>query len=57
MLEAPQAFDQKVVIGAREDLSSLTPLLDNYDEIIKSYQIGLGKLDKPDPAMFERGLR
>ena len=56
VLEAPQAFDQKVVIGAREDLSSLTPLLDNYDEIIKSYQIGLGKLDKPDPAMFERGF-
>ncbi len=56
VLEAPQAFDQKVVIGAREDLSSLAPLLDNYDEIIKSYQIGLGKLDKPDPAMFERGF-
>jgi len=56
VLEAPQAYNQKVIIGAREDLTSLTPLLDNYNKIIKSYEIGLGKLDKPDPSMFERGL-
>ena len=57
VLEAPQAYNQKVIIGAREDLTSLTPLLDNYNKIIKSYEIGLGKLDKPDPSMFELGPR
>lgn len=56
ILKSPQAFDQKSVISAREDLQQLSPLVDNYNKIIKSYEIGLGKEDKPDPSMFERGL-
>jgi hypothetical protein len=56
ILKNPQGFDQKSVISAREDLQQLSPLIDNYNKIIKSYEIGLGKEDKPDPAMFERGL-
>ena len=57
VLDAPQAFDQKTLIGARQDLTSLAPLLDNYNKIITSYEIGLGKQDKPDPSMFELGPR
>ena len=56
ILKNPQGFDQKSVISAREDLQQLSPLIDNYNKIIKSYEIGLGKEDKPDPAMFERGF-
>jgi len=56
ILKNPQGFDQKSVISAREDLQQLSPLVDNYNKIIKSYEIGLGKEDKPDPSMFERGL-
>ena len=46
-----------MVLGARQDLSQLGPLLNNFDKVITSYERGLGKIDKPDPAMFERGLR
>jgi hypothetical protein len=56
ILKNPQGFDQKSVISARQDLQQLSPLVDNYNKIIKSYEIGLGKEDKPDPSMFERGL-
>ena len=41
---------------ARQDLTQLSPLIDNYNKIITSYEIGLGKQDKPDPSMFERGM-
>jgi len=57
VLAEPAGFDRKMVLGARQDLSQLGPLLDNFDKVITSYERGLGKLDKPDPAMFERGLR
>jgi len=56
ILERPEGFDQQSVISARQDLQQLAPLIDNYNKIIKSYEIGLGKEDKPDPSMFERGL-
>lgn len=56
MLDRPQGFDQKTVIGARQDLVQLAPLLENYKALIDAYEIGTGKRDKPDPAMFERGL-
>ena len=56
IIESPQGFDKAKVIGAREDLLVLGPLLDNYDVVIKSYERGLGQTDKPDPSMFERGL-
>ncbi len=57
VLEQPAGFDKKAVLGARQDLTQLAPLLDNFDKLITSYERGLGKIDKPDPAMFERGLR
>ena len=56
MLQSPQGFDKARLIGAREDLLILGPLLDNYDVVISSYERGLGQTDKPDPSMFERGL-
>ena len=57
VLEAPEGFDRKSLIEARQDLTQLAPLVDNYNKIITSYKIGLGKEDKPDPAMFELGPR
>ena len=57
ILSNPQGFDQRKVIGAREDKLQLGPLLDNYDKLIKAYERGMGITDKPDPAMFERGRR
>lgn len=56
ILDAPQGFDQKSIMEARQDLTQLSPLIDNYNKIITSYEIGLGKQDKPDPSMFERGM-
>jgi hypothetical protein len=56
MLQSPQGFDKARLIGAREDLLILGPLLDNYDIVIRSYERGLEQTDKPDPSMFERGL-
>ena len=56
ILERPQGFDRKTIVAARQDLTQIAPLIENYDRIIKSYEMSLGKTDKPDPAMFERGL-
>jgi hypothetical protein len=56
MLQSPQGFDKARLIGAREDLLILGPLLDNYDIVIRSYERGLEQTGKPDPSMFERGL-
>ena len=56
ILERPQGFDRATIVAARQDLTQIAPLIENYDRIIKSYEMSLGKTDKPDPAMFERGL-
>ena len=55
ILERPQGFDRKTIVSARQDLTQLGPLIDNYGSIIKSYEMSLGKTDKPDPSLFERG--
>ena len=57
ILSSPEGFDQRKVIGAREDKLQIGPLLDNYDKLIAGYEKGMGLTDKPDPAMFERGRR
>ena len=51
----PQGYDKKMVFAARQDLTQVAPLLDNYNKLIESYEFGLGKKDKPDPSMFELG--
>jgi hypothetical protein len=51
----PQAYDKKMILAARQDLTQVGPLLDNYNKLIESYEFGLGKKDKPDPSMFELG--
>ena len=55
VVENPGGYNQKMVLAARQDLTQVAPLLDNYNKLIKSYQIGLGLQDKPDPSMFELG--
>ena len=54
ILERPQGFDRKTIVAARQDLTQIAPLIENYDRIIRSYEMELCKIDKPDPAMFER---
>ena len=44
-----------MIMDARQDLTQVAPLIDNYNKLIESYEIGLGKKDKPDPSMFEMG--
>ena len=46
---------QQIDDATRQDLTQLSPLLDNYNKLINSYEVGLGKKDKPDPSMFELG--
>ena len=55
VLDNPQGYDKKMIMDARQDLTQLSPLLDNYNKLINSYEVGLGKKDKPDPSMFELG--
>jgi hypothetical protein len=55
VLDNPQGYDKKMIMDARQDLTQLSPLLDNYNKLINSYEVGLGKKDKPDPSMFEMG--
>ena len=55
VLDNPQGYDKKMIMDARQDLTQVAPLLDNYNKLIESYEIGLGKKDKPDPSMFEMG--
>jgi hypothetical protein len=52
ILETPEKFTSTQVTTARQDLRRLSPLIENYDRALLSFENAL-QVDKPDPAMFE----
>ena len=52
MLETPEKFTSSQVSTARQDFRRLSPLIENYDRAILSFENSLNP-NKPDPSMFE----